>query len=302
MNKKALLTIFIFAITIILIIWCIFAVFGSSTEAVVSIFILIVVPVAGLVFRPIRDDIESSIDGFFTSENAYKICIFGRSGSGKTTFIETAFTLINPNTDRKSTLFFDYYQFKAQVTLKDSIDIEIADYRGQNPSQIILKAPEKFFGFEENRQLNALLFIVDLIPKRKDEYDHILNDEALLTWLKTDDPIEVIEKRIREHYEYINEGVLELLFSSLYSDKLKSVKLLINKTDLVNKLVDDGYVTLTSGSTVEEYARKRFQLMIKNISRACQELEIDDFSVLSISAKKPGTLNPIISDLLNKRS
>lgn len=56
----------------------------------------------------------------------------------------------------------------------------IADYKGQDPSQVILHASPDFFGSQGNRVLNAVIFIVDLVPRKTDEKCKPLENEALL--------------------------------------------------------------------------------------------------------------------------
>ena len=107
---------------------------------------------------------------------------------------------------------------------------------------------------------------------------------------------------MEEHYEYIGEGTLELLFASLYSENLKSVRFLINKLDLVDQLVDNGYISLSGFKTAQEYALSQFEVMIKNVTRACSELKIDDFSISTISAKDNNDLRFLMGHLLDKRN
>ncbi len=144
--------------------------------------------------------------------------------------------------------------------------------------------------------------MVDLVPKIVDEQGNPISDEALLEWLKSGgNSLKKIEKRIQENCEYITESVLELFFAKLYSEKnMYSVILLINKVDLVDKLVSNGYITLSDYSDVEGYAEYKFDSMIKNLKRACLELEIEDFSVHTICAKSADDLRPIFSELFKK--
>jgi hypothetical protein len=160
---------------------------------------LVLVPVGGYLFKPIRDELDAFISNLFVKKSVYRICIFGRAGSGKSTFIGTAFTFINPNIDRRSTEFFVYHDFKVQLGLKNFVDVAIADYKGQDPSQVILHASPDFFGSQGDRVLNGVLFIVDLVPRKTDEQGKPLEDKALLAWLKQGNVIEKIEARVREH-------------------------------------------------------------------------------------------------------
>jgi hypothetical protein len=299
MSGKGAAVLIIFLIFAVCIIWWLFATIGISPEAAIAVALLVISSLGGLLFKPIRDELESFFENLLINKSVRRICIFGSAGSGKSTFIETGFTLIEPDRVRRSTKMFDYYNFKVQLGLKNFVEVAIADYKGQNPSQIILHSPAQFFGAKGSRVLNALLFIVDIVPRKVDDQENAFNDQVLLEWLQNGDTIGKIQSRVAEHYGYINEGTLELLFSSLYSENLKKVRFLINKLDLINKLVDDGYISLGSFRTTEEYALHQFEVMIKNVTRACSELKIDDFSIATISAKNVNNLRPLIGDLLD---
>jgi energy-coupling factor transporter ATP-binding protein EcfA2 len=210
MSIKGLIVVILFLLFAVFLICWIFATFGASLEAVMTLVALVLVPVGGYLFKPIRDDLDAFISNLFVKKSVYRICIFGRPGSGKSTFIETAFTLINPNRDRRSTEVFDYYDFKVQLGLRNFADVAIADYKGQNPSQVIIHASPDFFGSERSRVINAILLIVDLVPRKTDEKGKPINDEALLAWLKQGNTIEKIESRVREHYDYLTTKLSNL--------------------------------------------------------------------------------------------
>lgn len=302
MSRKGAIFIIIFVFFAALITF--FILFGGlqNVEQILTVFLFVLAAIGSVLFNPIKDELNSFFENLFIKKSVYRICIFGRAGSGKTTLIETAFTLIEPDRVRRSTDAFDYYNFKVQLGLKNFVEVAIADYKGQNPSQIVIYNPPDFFGAKGHRVVNALLFIVDLVPRKVDDQGNALSDKFLLEWLKDGDTIGKIQARIAEHYDYINEATLEMLFSSLYSENLKNVRFLINKLDLVNKLVDDGYVSLGSYTTTDAYSQYQFELMIKNVTRACTELKIDDFLISTISAKNPNNLRSLVSDLLEKRS
>ncbi|MEG4497503.1 hypothetical protein QUB05_08435 [Microcoleus sp. F10-C6] len=298
-----------------LILW-IFSSKSLNQEAAVAVTLFILSPVGALLFEPIRKKLEVSIDDLFTSayidKSIYRILIFGRPGSGKTTFIETAFTLIDPaDPQRRSTLYFEYRRFRVQLHRKELqlgqyTDVEVADYKGQQPSQVITHAPAGFFGPEGNRVLNAIIFIVDLVPRISDEHGNPLNDESLLEWLKNANMLDKIKERVYEHDQYINQASLQLLFSSLHSQNLKTVIFVINKKDLIEKLINDGYLT-TNFSDFREYAKHLFSRMTQNINEACTTLGIEDFShndswVFTVSARSRDELSPLIVRLLKPRS
>lgn len=298
-----------------LILW-IFSSKPLNQEAAVAVTLFILSPVGALLFEPIRKKLEVSINELFTSayidKSIYRILIFGRHGSGKTTFLETAFTLIDPaDPRRRSTHDFEYRRFRVQLhrqelKLGQYTDVEVADYKGQQPSQVIINNSADFFGTKGNRVLNAIIFIVDLVPRIIDEHGNPLNDESLLEWLKNGNMLDKIKERVEEHNQYINEASLQLIFTSLHSQNLKSVIFVINKKDLIEKLINDGYLT-TNFSDFTEYAKHLFERMIQNINKACTQLGIEDFSnndswVFTVSARSSDELRPLIVRLLRTRS
>jgi energy-coupling factor transporter ATP-binding protein EcfA2 len=305
----------IYLIVALTFIWWIFSHKPLNQEAAVAA-IFILSPVGMLLFEPIRERLEESIDDLITSatidKSIYRILIFGRHGSGKTTFIDTAFTYIDPaDPRRKSTEYFEYRRFQVvlhrkELQLGQYTHVEVADYKGQEPSQVIINSSKDFFGPKHNRVLNAIIFIVDLVPRKTDEHGNPLNDDSLLEWLKNGNMLDKIKERVEEHNQYINEVSLHLLFSSLYSHNLKSVIFVINKKDLIEKLMKYGYLT-TNFSDFREYARHLFAPMIKNINKACTQLGIEDFSnndswVFTVSARSSDELKPLIVRLLRTRS
>jgi GTPase SAR1 family protein len=305
----------IYLIVALTFIWWIFSHKPLNQEAgVAAIFILS--PVGMLFFKPIRERLEDSIDDLITSayidKSIYRILIFGRHGSGKTTFIETAFTWIDSADPlRRSTEHFEYRRFQVQLHRKELqlgqyTNVEVADYKGQEPSQVVINNSADFFGPEGNRVLNAIIFIVDLVPRKTDEHGNPLNDKSLLEWLKNGNMLDKITDRVEEHNQYINQGTLQILFRSLYSQNLKSVIFVINKKDLIEKLINDGYLP-TNFIDFREYSQHLFARMIQNIKEACTQLGIEDFSnndswVFTVSARSRDELHPLIVRLLKTRS
>ncbi len=132
--------------------------------------------VIDMLSNPIRNELKSFFENLFIKKSAYRICIFGRHGSGKSTFIETAFTFAEPDMIRQSTENYDIYNFKVRPNLNNFVYVAIADYKGQNPSQIILHGSADFFRAEGSRVLDALFLIVDLVPRKVDDRGNVLSD------------------------------------------------------------------------------------------------------------------------------
>ncbi|GEM_PF-4368995 len=143
---------------------------------------------------------------------------------------------------------------------------------------------------------------MDIIPRKVDDNTKIpWNEEDLLEWVKKNNTIKIIEDRIREHDQYINEATIQLLFRNFYSKNLKKVRFIINKVNLLDKLVNNGHISLPGYSNTEEYVKHKFQSMINYINDACYKLEIDDFSVSIINAKDISDLRKLVLDLITER-
>ena len=310
MNFQGLTIVILYLIISALVIILIFiTVDFSYINAAITVTLWAIGSIGAFLIPPFRKKItplilglstEQSVSELSAEQSLYRICVFGRSGIGKTTLIENAF-IYDIDSHIKSTDKFDFYTFSVSLQRRKSVDVAIADYKGQNPSQIVLFGPPEFFGHNNNRLLNAVLFMVDLVPKIVDEQEYPISDEALIEWLKKEGALRKIETRIEENYGYINEVSLELFFSRFYSKKnLKSVKLLITKVDLVDKLISDQHITLSDFRDAKEYAQYKFRSMIENIHRFCDGLGINDFSVHIVRANSADDLKPIIAELLKK--
>ncbi|MCL1473584.1 hypothetical protein [Argonema antarcticum] len=295
-SRKGIVAIIIYLIAFISVICGIFY-YIPDRQAAIPVALFVFSGVGIWLFTPIREDLENFVKNLFIKKSIYRICTFGRAGSGKTTFITTAFTFCDTAKPIISTENFDYYNYKVPLELRNYMDVEIADYRGQKPGQIINHADPGFFGAEGSRVLNAIVFIVDLIPRKNDEHGNPLNDEALFNWLIDGDIIDKIKERVYEQESYIGDAILEILIDSLHSKNLKSVILVINKLDLIDKLIDNGHLDISNFNDSKKYAEHHFKRMINNISRACGENNIK-FSIFTICGKKTDDTKPVINCLL----
>jgi len=308
MNIRGLFVIFlifIYLLVVIFLVWWIAFEFDKSPEALMAGALFILAPVGALLFEPVRNYTNSWTINSFVNPSIYRIVIYGRPGTGKSTFIKNVFTVCE-DTENQSTLNFDYYKFKINFSLnkEDYVDVAIADYRGQVPGQIILpKGKTDFFGDENNRLINAIIFIVDMVPRKNDEHGKLLNSDALMKWIGNGDGISKIDSRCNENYEYINEASLGLIFQSLYSKNLQKVVFLINKIDLIEMVIENGHITLPNFANGKQYAKYKFERMISNIQTACSDNRIDflpNESVFCIQAKNKNDVASVISHLLKK--
>jgi len=250
----------------------------AMTPALATVF--------GLLIAPVRKRAIDWIAGTF-SDGVCKIYLFGHKGTGKTTLIENVLSSAAQPPTRASTEFYDCFSNAISVDSRGTkrVTIEMADYKGEKPSMIVLDLPDDFAGPKTNRRINTLFFFVDIVPRLLDETNgKPLDDDATLEWLRTDAATK-IQKRIEQHHEYLSKYTLEIVFSLVYSPRLYSVRFLINKADLMRKAVSKGYLPAVSEPNVDQFTRSLFAGIEANIAEACSANKIEDFSVHLISAK-----------------
>ncbi len=218
-----------------------------------------------------------------------KILIYGLPGCGKTSFIRRINYLKTPNI-YSSTEGIDIYQssftFRARNT--SSIKISIADYKGSRPSQILVDPPEKFFGSKENRNINFLYFMVDLLPPRfetKSLTDEFVSEKEIL---------EQINQRIKQNLEYISMWAIAPLLAASYSEKnLHGIKLIINKIDIIDNLISLGYLS----ESID--VKKLYKPLIKTLINACAQNNIsDNFSIHVISTKTNAGIQKLLVETI----
>lgn len=269
---------------------------------------LILIPAAIIaliaIYLIIKDRQRTVSEIIRLEDKIYKIFLIGRAGVGKTTFVKTGF-LLEDTSNIKSTDNFEVYKNLLPLTLKKSqgeidVNIKVADYRGQDPNQIVHDigndAQNEFFG-RKQKEINAIVLIADLFP-REAFGDEILNDETLLEFLKTD-TLEKLQARVQENYSYIGDASLPLFFRSAYGSRLKSVRLIINKVNLLEELATSGFISLGEHSP-EDYAKKLYEDMSNKVAKVCEDLKIEDFSTVVVSTKNANDTRSLLSGLLAK--
>lgn len=223
------------------------------------------------------------------SLETFDIFTFGHSGSGKTELIKDLF--LHRISETKSTKAFDYHDFKVQLDLNSSaenlIPVKIADYRGQVWAQLYEAA-------RENDKINALLFIVDIAPAYVENKKY--TDEEILD-LFSKSPGEEIKKRVFQHIKYVNEFSIQTVFEYSANENLKSVRLVINKIDLLKRLQELEY--LDRNLDIEDYAKSFFKETIETLDKFCQENSITDFEVITTSATKHINIKELFDGLLD---
>lgn len=268
--------------------------------AIVGLLFAGVASIGSLLFKPFRDRVET-----FASANLNiagskcRVLFVGLGRSGKTSIIRHILTEDTPK-EEISTETFDIYDETKRIGLKDPVRyiVSIADYKGQKISQITVNNPPSFFGPAGKRQINAVIFVVDLFPEMADRPGKIKEDYDLVD-LYQEDALEKIQARVASQREYITKYTIEQIFEAAYnSSQLFSVRLFINKVDLLREIVRRGYLPDIGQQTPEEFGKEMYAPLIEQLDQACAINKIDDFSVHPVSAKTGENLQPVFSDIV----
>lgn len=218
--------------------------------------------------------------------NAQRVLLFGASGTGKSALISYLFSA-KPVAPLESSIEFRQSCEEFPMSQQEHQLLCIADYRGQNPSQVTNRLPESFAGPDGARLVNAVVFLVDLIPRKVDgeePNEHVWDDERLLRWLATN-PEPVVRDRLEQHLDYIGASNLEILFDVVNSERLAEVHLLITKADLLREAVKRGFLDL-EGATLETFVENAFAEVERRIEAACRGNRIPGkFTINLISLK-----------------
>jgi len=216
-----------------------------------------------------------------------RIVTYGLNGSGKTTIIKSIISQERLGTELP-TSNFELYEgdLTLDIGRKKRLKVIFADYKGEKPSQIVFSDPESMVAPGGEKLINALFFVVDVIPRlyRKGTSEIVQDDNTLVQWL-VQDFIGRVDKRVAEHKLYITKWNIQLLFSNLLSRHFKSVRLLINKFDILEEASAQNLIELKHAE-LENFARGLFSDLEQEIREACMANGIKDFAVEVISAKK----------------
>jgi hypothetical protein len=262
----------------------------------VSLLAPVLLSIGSTALRPIREFLETWV----TQDLDRSICriyLFGHRGSGKTSIIKNIFTA-DSLAPEASTVDFDYYQRDLVYDLQGYIHFRvlIADYKGEQPSMVIVDLPEEFAGPPHDRAINVIFFVVDLIPRVLDETGRVQKDDETLSWLRTDTR-DKIRKRVMEHLDYLTAPMLQVVFASVHSPQLRSVRLVITKLDLVRSAFDQGYLTCEDHESLEEWILGHFTRVEHDIRRACEANGIRDFSAHMVSSTQDTGMRTMFSEL-----
>jgi hypothetical protein len=237
-------------------------------SALLALLSTLIAALVAMVFTPIRRWLKGYIyrsDG----DSCVRILLFGASGSGKSAFADHVLT-IKPLLPMKSSSNFTIRSGELVVNGPKPAEILLADYQGQKPSQVTSYIPDAFAGPPGERSIDAILFFVDLIPRIEDpKTNKVFDDKRLLAWL-AERPGERTKERLEQHKYYISDAVLEILFEAVHSTRLREVRLLVTKSDLLRRASSEG-VFGPEGKSIEEYAAGFFATVESRIRAACIE-------------------------------
>lgn len=267
---------------------------GQFLALAVAMLVPVVLALGGMALKPVRDFLEEWLRRDL-DRAICRIYLFGSRGSGKTSLIKNMLTaeVLAPQsaTDR-----FDFYRRTISYDLKGLIrfDVLVGDYKGETPAEVILDLSEEFAGPKGDRAINALFFIVDLVPRILDEAGRVVDDERTLDWLKIDSE-KKISQRVADHTAYMTAPLLQIVFSATYSPALRSVALIITKLDLIERAFKAGYLDPPSNQESKEWVRSHFRQIEQDIQRACDANNIPDFSVHVVSTREDTGMRALLS-------
>ena len=240
-----------------------------------------------------KDDEGNSKKLAVDDEDIFDIFIYGHSGSGKTTLIQRLFThSVEPI---ESTTQFNYYETFVRPSLsslknkKGQIGVRIADYTGQDANEFIDNA-------ELNLKINALIIVADIAPSYQNGKK--LSDDEVYQMMKNNLDGTIKERLMEAHKEYLSKFLLQVVFKKILSTHLRSVRFVINKIDLLEKLQQEGFIDHTI--QIETLVKSYFKDIEENIRQFCTSNDITDFEVVLISATKYQKIADMFSTLLNQ--
>jgi GTPase SAR1 family protein len=256
-----------------------------------------VIGLGSISLKPVRNFLEAADRPLDPS--VLTLYLFGQAGSGKTTLIKNFFTAEELGVERSTEEFVYYNNIEVCVDVETGkrIKVHTADYKGEKPSQAIVSISPDFIGKEGDRRVNAIILIVDVAPRYLNREGKVLTDNELLKLYKTDAEGRIL-KRVQEHTEYISKPILQILFATVYGERLHSVRLLINKIDLIEKMIEKGYLPDLESTQAEPFTRKLFTEIEDNIRAACEANQITDFATYVVSETQGTNMGLVRSELI----
>lgn len=230
-----------------------------------------------------------------------RVMLYGLHRSGKTTLIKTYLTDAEPSSE-ESTEHYDVYPDKRRLRLGGpEYSIAIADYRGENPGQVILKPSSQFFGSEDYRLINAVFFLVDLFPsvpnskESPQEYEDFIKSYEHNAMAK-------IEDRINANLRYVNEFSIRLVLEVVYNrENLFFLRLLINKINVLEEILSRGYLPGQDTDSMKTIILEKYGLVIRTLTKASSpsQNDIKHFRVDFVNACSIESVRRLFTEVLN---
>lgn len=312
-SKRGVLIIFLFAI-----VWIGISLISTifTGNLIVSTVIGFALPIMTSAATKIGTDLIQSIfeqevivssetgEKVVLPENTCRIAVYGRAGSGKTTLIRKL--LSSPDIETRQEPSTEKFRIRFnEITLDEGkYPVAFADYQGQTMGDIVTDAPSDFFGEKEERVINAIFFVVDLFPDLPDEDTDQQEFKKFLRSYKQD-ALSKIEERVRQNQNYVNEDTIEPVFrvcrSKIPPPHLFAVRFLINKIDVLERIILEYDSYASAIKSPSEYAQKLYKSQIEAVEFAYKENHIPDFQVRVISAKHDNkTLTGLLTQIVRK--
>ena len=238
------------------------------------------------------------------NDDAYLFYLYGASGSGKTSLIR-AWENADDNEGMTTTTALSISKLIVPRSYQtpnigtEHVVVRVIDYSGQRHSQVTtgLLNTEETLSIGEVRAFDAAVFLVDIVPPQDESLNLLNTREKQLDWLQ-DDPKTKVKNRVREHEIYIN-GSLQIVFSVIKNRKLKSVKFVINKIDILEELLAADIIDNNQSLNAAEYGYFLFEGITSEIEKACKDRQIRNFSTHCISALKTQGTRTLMHEILN---
>ncbi|MEH1855377.1 MAG: ADP-ribosylation factor-like protein [Nostoc sp.] len=203
------------------------------------------------------------------------ILLIGSAGSGKSSLANCwGFPDVNSTTTTDS--------FQTYIKSEKDFKITLLDYRGQDLTQITTELDSKY---REN--IFAAIFVVDVVAREDENKNPLLTPDQQIKWLSygsDDETYKKIKNRVYAHSDFFGIAGIQGIFNVIYSLKLRHVMFLINKYDLIEKLLDklpDSYISDPEESIKKEFSdfQNKIWQFCKNVDYPIRNLTIDVISV-----------------------
>ena len=260
------------------------------------------------IFTLFFEDVLNNFKGWLSipiRTSQLTIFLYGRGGSGKTTFIKSIMSL--ENLERQaSTENIEYYKGifpyapnpGKRFKKKYIVPVVIADYKGQAPTQA-LDLKKNFMS-----QINVIIFIADVVHSSPITGKTVLGEQELINWLSSD-TTKKLNDRFMQHHSYLGDAILSVIFSRILTvnnRKLRdgSVRFVINKIDVIERLIANGSLSLTldRNLTTEDYIHNKFNIIEKYIFDACKQNRIVDVKCQAVSFAKGTGVRDLVTGLI----